>query len=419
MFKELKNRVRQRIVSEHNQLFSKEDIAESELRALILRVINTMNAREGLALTQADKDLIINELLDEFMGFGPIECYMRDPQVSEIMINGPKRVYIEKQGRKELTEVTFEDESHLMYLVYKLLAPTRRRVDELFPFTEISLPDGSRANIVIAPIAKNGPVVTLRKFLKNINTVEDLIKLGTLDKRMGDFLIASIRGCANIIFSGASSSGKTTTLNVLSYYLSEDERIVTIEDTAELHLSQDHVVRLEARQANIEGKGEITIRELFKNSLRMRPDRIILGEIRGAEALEMLQAICSGHKGSLVVLHADSPQDVVYRLETMVLTSGVPLKLETIHRHIAAAIDLIVQQEQFPDGARRITNITQVNGLKDGQVVLEDIFVYDIEGLDSRGDIQGRWRATGVIPKFYPLLKKIGIELPQETFHKG
>jgi pilus assembly protein CpaF len=235
---------------------------------------------------------------------------------------------------------------------------------------------------------------------------------------MSDFLVACIKAKVNVIFSGATGAGKTTTLGVLSSYIGDDERIVTIEDTAELHLNQEHVVRLETRSPNIEGKGEITIRELFKNSLRMRPERIILGEIRGAEALDMLQAICSGHTGSLAVTHANTPQEVIYRLETMILTSGVPINLEAIHRQMTAAMDIIVQQEQLTDGSRKVTYITQVNGLKDGQVVLEDIFVYDLEGIDKEGQVKGRWKATGVIPKFYPRFAKAGINLPKEIFNR-
>jgi pilus assembly protein CpaF len=249
-------------------------------------------------------------------------------------------------------------------------------------------------------------------------TAQDLIKLGALDKRMSDFLIASIKAKMNIVFTGATGAGKTTTLGVFSHYIPAGERIVTIEDTAELHLAQEHVVRLEARQPNIEGKGEISIRDLFKNSLRMRPERIILGEIRGAEALDMLQAICSGHTGSLAVLHAHTPQDTIYRLETMILTSGVSISLDAIHRQISAAINLIVQQEQLVDGSRKIINITQINGLKDNRVVLEDIFRYEVESIDAKGKIRGAWKATGIVPVFYQVFKKIGIDLPQEVFNK-
>lgn len=384
----------------------------------MLNILDNIISHEHLSLSEMDKERITTEIIDEFIGFGPIDNLLKDPYVTEIMINGPKKVYVERLGKVELTDITFDDEQQLMSLIYKMLAPTRRHVDETYPYTEISLKDGSRINIIIPPLAIDGPTITIRKFLKEIKTTEDLIKLNTLDKRISDFLIASIKAKINIVFSGASGAGKTTTLNVLSSYISDDERIVTIEDTAELHLSQEHVVRLEARQPNIEGRGEITIRELFKNSLRMRPDRIILGEIRGAEALDMLQAICSGHRGSLSVIHANLPQEVIYRIETMILTSGVPIIVEVIHRQIAAAINLIVQQEQLLDGPRKITHVTQVNGLKDNQVVLEDIFVFEQEGIDSEGKVKGRWRATGIIPSSYPAFIKAGIKLPKEIFNK-
>jgi len=419
MSKLLKKKIRSRLVSDFSQVFSKENVEPQELRGLIVRVLEEFNTRERLALRQADKERVIDELLDEFTGFGPLEPLLKNPQITEIMINGPDRVYVECAGKTELSNVTFDDEHQMMYLVYKILAPTRRRVDESYPYTDVSLKDGSRVNIIIPPLALNGPTITIRKFLQEMTTIETLISAGTLDRRMADLLIASIRAKINIVFSGATGAGKTTTLNVLSSYIPDDERVVTIEDTAELKLRQDHVVRLESRQPNIEGRGEVTIRDIFRNTLRMRPDRIILGEIRGAEALDMLQAICSGHAGSLSVLHANTPQDVIYRLETMILTSGVPISLEAIHRQIAAALNLIVQQEQMMDGSRKITHISQVRGLnKDGQVIIEDIFFYEIEGISQENKIVGRWRATGVVPAFYNVFKKMGITVPIEIFNK-
>src|SRR3989338_1384869 len=414
----LKDKIRQKVISEYSGLFSKETIEKEELREAVAKILEDIVYRERNSLSEADKKKIISEMIDELTGFGPIESLLKDPLVTEIMINGPKKVYVERLGKSQLTPITFNDEQQLMALIYKIIAPTRRHVDESYPYTEVSLRDGSRVNIVIPPLALNGPTITIRKFLKEINTVENLIKLGTLDKRMADFLVACIKAKINSIFSGATGAGKTTTLNVLSSYIGNDERVVTIEDTAELNLKQDHVVRLESRQPSIEGRGAVSIRELFKNSLRMRPDRIILGEIRGSEALDMLQAICSGHTGSLSVIHANSPRDVIYRIETMILTSGVPISLEAIYRQIATAINLIVQQEQLSDGSRKITHITEVNGLTDGQVCLNDIFVYDIDGVDTQGKIRGSWKATGKIPSFYPLLKKSGIVLSEEVFRK-
>lgn len=418
MSKAIKDKVRQKIISQHARLFSESNLSPNDLKAKIFRISEDIVKNECSNLTGEEKNKLISEIVDELTGFGPVETLLKDPLVTEIMINGPKRIYAEKKGKTELTDITFDDEAQLMYFISKMLAPTRKHVDEAFPYTEISLGDGSRVNIIIPPLALDGPVVTIRKFLKEIKVIEDLANLGTLDKRMSDFLVASIKARLNIIFAGATGAGKTTTVNVLSSYITADERIITIEDTSELQLSQEHVVRLESRQTNIEGKGEVSIRDLFKNSLRMRPDRIILGEIRGSEALDMLQAICSGHVGSLAVLHANSPQDVIYRLETMILTSGVPINMEAIHRQIATAVNLIVQQEQLLDGSRKITHITQINGIKDGRVVLEDIFVYEIKGINSEGKVSGAWRATGATPCFYPMFIKTGIDLPAGLFKK-
>lgn len=418
MLKPYKDKVRKRLISEYLYLLSQDPVIIKDVQDAINAVLDDMVKREHSIIPEQDRQKIISELVDDFIGFGPIESLIKDPEITEIMINGPKKIYAEKHGKTGLTGVTFDDEQQLMTFIYKILAATRRHVDESYPYTEIALKDGARANIIIPPLALNGPTITIRKFSKEITGVDDLIKMGTLEKRLSDFLIAAIKAKINIIFSGATGAGKTTSLNVFSAYIGNNERIITIEDTAELRLTQDHVVRLEVKQASIEGKGEIGIRELFRNSLRMRPDRIILGEIRGAEAIEMLQAICSGHKGSLSVIHANSPQDVIYRIENMILTSGMPISLEVIHRQVAAAINLIVHQEQLNDGSRKVMNITQINGLKDGRCVLEDIFVFQTEGSDSEDRIRGRWRAQGIIPVFYQTIKKAGIELPQEMFNK-
>jgi pilus assembly protein CpaF len=415
VIKTLKGKVRERLV---NKVFSLENATTEEYRKAVHQELDAVIHSEHLNLPLEEKNRIINEMTDELSGFGPIENLMKDRSVTEIMIVGAKKVYIERSGKKELSAIVFEDEQHLMQLVYKLLAPTRRRVDESFPYTEIALKDGSRINIIISPLSLEGPVITIRKFLKELKSIDDLINLGSLDRRMGEFLIACIKAKINIVFSGATGAGKTTTLNVLSSYIPNEDRVITIEDTAELRLNQDHVVRLESRRPNIEGKGEVLIGELFRNSLRMRPDRIIIGEIRGAEALDMLQAICSGHKGSLAVLHANSPQDVIYRLETMILTSGVSLTIEAIHRQIATAIEIIVQQEQFPDGSRKITHIAQVNGLDHSQAVVENIFVFDMEGADDQRIIKGKWHATGIVPKCLSKLAKFGIDLPAGIFNK-
>ena len=324
MVRIIKDKIRKQFIAKHASLFTDEKSDSVEIRNATVYLLDDIIMREHMKVNDKDKKKVIDELSDEFSGLGPIESLVNDPNITEIMINGPQKVYIEKYGETQLSEVAFDNEQQLMALVYKILAPTRRRVDELYPYTDVSMKDGSRVNIIIPPLALNGPTITIRKFSKEIHSVDDLVKLSTMDKHMAEFMVNCIKAKANIIFSGATGSGKTTTVGVLSGYINDRERIVTIEDTAELHLSQEHVVRLEARTPNIEGKGGVTIRDLFNNCLRMRPERIILGEIRSSEALDMLQAICSGHTGSLAVLHANSPQEVIYRLETMILSSGVP-----------------------------------------------------------------------------------------------
>jgi len=419
MDKKLKEKIKKKLITDYRGLFSQQgQFDENELRRAFNEIFDDLAQDEHILVPLNDRQALMTEFLVEFIGFGPIEDLLKDPSITEIMINGAKKIFIEKDGHKQLSKVTFESEEQLRHLVDKILMPTRRHVDEFFPFTDVSLKDGSRVNIIIPPLALDGVTVTIRKFLETIKKVEDLLAIGTLDKRMADFLIACMKAKMNIIIGGATGSGKTTTLGVLSTYINNQERIITIEDTAELHLFQEHVVRLETRQPNIEGKGEVTTRDLFRNSLRMRPQRIILGEIRGGEALDMLQAICSGHTGSLAVIHANTPEDVIYRLETMILTSGVPVGLDAIHRQIAAAVNIMIQQDQLVDGTRKITHIAQVNGLHNGRAVLEDIFYYDIEDVDQNGKVIGRWKSTGIVPCFYPMLKKAGVALPKEIFNK-
>jgi pilus assembly protein CpaF len=414
----LKGRVREDFLAKYSSVLFKSAGNKNEVAGVVRNILEGILSQPRSPLKEQERENIINELVDEFAGLGPIEQLMMDPDVTEIMINGTHNVYVEKFGKKVLTGMRFDSDQQLMYVIQKILSPTRRRVDESVPYTDICLPDGSRVNIIIPPLALDGPTITIRKFLKKIVNAEDLITLGTLDRRMADFLIACIKAKANIIFAGATGSGKTTTVGVLSSYIGNDERTITIEDTAELHLAQDHVVRLETKPPNIEGKGEITIRDLFRNTLRMRPQRIILGEIRSAEALDMLQAMCSGHSGALSVIHADTPQDVLHRLETMILMSGIPISLEAIHRQIVSALHLVIQQDQLVDGQRKITRISQVNGLKDGWVNLEDLFYYEIENVDKEGKVHGRFKATGVVPVFYPIFAKRGVVLNKDIFNK-
>ena len=414
MSKELKEKVRYRL-KEHSHIFTKEKINEQELRFTVARIVEEIRIRERLQLDENGSKKIIDELIDEFMGFGPLKALLEDKAVTEIMVNGPKKVYVEKEGKMFLSDITFENNQHLLYIIQKILMPTRRHVDELSPFTDVSLPDGSRVNIIIPPVSLTGPVITIRKFFKEFGSIEDLVTLDTLSRDMADFLIAAIRAKLNIIFSGATGSGKTTTLNILSGYISARERIVTIEDTAELKLNQEHVVSLEARPGNIEGKGDITIRDLFRNTLRMRPGRIILGEVRSGEPLDMLQAMCSGHDGSLAVLHASSPLDVVSRIETMILTSGINIPVWAIKKQIASSLNLIIQQEQLADGSRKITHITEARGLDKDELVLQDLFSYEIEGVED-SKVKGTWKKHGVVPLFFSRFKKKGVELNEAIF---
>ncbi len=415
MSKDIKNKIRHYLKEEYGHIFSREDLKEEQLRYTISGIIDELKNRERLQIDEAASKKIIDELIDEFLGFGPLKPLLEDKSITEIMVNGPGKVYIEKDGKTTLSDVRFESSQHLSHIIQKILSPTRRHVDEMSPFADVSLPDGSRVNIIIPPLSLIGPVLTIRKFMKEFGDIGDLIRQDTLSKNMADFLTACIRAKLNIIFSGATGAGKTTTLNILSSYIADEERVVTIEDTAELRLRQEHVVSLEAKPGNIEGKGEVSIRELFKNSLRMRPGRIIIGEIRSGEALDMLQAMCSGHNGSLAVLHASSPQDAISRIETMILTSGVNISVWAIRRQIASSLNLIVQQEQLADGSRKITHIAEVRGIEKDELILQDLFSYEIESMRD-GKIVGNWKNHGIIPLFFNRFRKTGVELGEEVF---
>jgi pilus assembly protein CpaF len=371
---------------------------------------------ENLALTQKMRDLLVEAVVDEILGLGPIEPLLADPEVTEVMVNGPKQIYVEKKGKLILTDTTFEDDTHVLRIIERIVAPLGRRIDESSPMVDARLKDGSRVNAIIPPLAVKGPSVTIRKFSKIPYQIEDMIRFGTLTQKMATFLEACVNGRMNIIVSGGTGSGKTTTLGVLSSYIPEGERIVTIEDAAELQLRQPHVVTLETRPANLEGKGEITIRHLVKNSLRMRPDRIVIGEVRGGEALDMLQAMNTGHDGSLATLHANSPRDVMARLETMVLMAGTELPVRAIREQIASAVQLIVHQSRLRDGSRKITHITEVQKMEGDVIVLQDIFHFEWIGMDENGKVIGEMKPTGLRPLFLPALMAQGISLPQDIF---
>jgi pilus assembly protein CpaF len=359
---------------------------------------------------------IAGEIVDEIMGYGPITSLLNDPEVSEIMVNGPDQVYVERNGILELTDVFFRDNDHVMNIIDRIVSPLGRRIDESMPMVDARLPDGSRVNAIIPPLSLNGPVITIRKFSRDPFTVEDLINFGTLTPPMAAFLEACVRARLNIVVSGGTGSGKTTTLNVLSSFIPPSERIVTIEDAAELQLRQPHVVALESRPPNIEGKGAITIRDLVRNALRMRPDRIIVGEVRSGEALDMLQAMNTGHDGSLTTGHANSPRDMLSRLETMVLMAGMDLPVRAIREQISSAIDLIIQQSRLRDGSRRITHITEVLGMEGEVIVLQDLYTFRQTGIDRDGKIKGYFSCTGIRPKFMDIIEACGIKLPPNVF---
>jgi len=399
-----------------NNLDPRLDLSDAKaVRSNIEEMFNKFLDEDGTVITRVERQKMLESILDEILGFGPIEPLLKDDTITEVMVNGPFRCYVERKGKLLLSDVTFQSDEHVMRIVERIIAPIGRRVDESKPYEDARLPDGSRVNIIIPPLALNGPVVTIRKFPKYRITVEDYIKFGTATAEMMEFLRACVEARLNMFISGGTGSGKTTLLNIMSGFIPEDERIVTIEDAAELRLVQDHVVRLESRAANIEGKGAVTIMDLVKNSLRMRPERIVVGEIRGGEALSMLQAMNTGHDGSLSTGHANSPRDMLARLETMCLMAGVDLPARAIKEQIASALDVIVQISRLKDGSRKVTNITEVQGMEGEAIVLQDVFVFEQTGY-VEGKVQGRLRPTGIRPKFSEKFEAAGIKLPQGVF---
>lgn len=404
----------------HKQILSelKDDNVEEIIPKLDAMAIDIIKEDESFR-GKIDRKKVVEELINDLTGFGPINPLLMDEEVTEVMVNGPNHVYVERKGKLELTHVQFRDNEHVLNIIEKIVSPLGRRIDESSPMVDARLPDGSRVNAIIPPLALNGPTITIRKFAKDPYTIDDLIRFGTVTREMAIFLEACVKANLNIFVSGGTGSGKTTTLNVLSNFIPENQRIVTIEDAAELQLGQEHVISLESRPPNIEGKGSITIRDLVRNSLRMRPDRIVIGEVRGGEALDMLQAMNTGHDGSLATGHSNSPRDMIARLETMVLLAGVELPVRAIREQIAGAVDLIIQQSRLKDGSRKIVNITEVQGLEGDVIVLQDIFSFRQEGIDGNGKIIGKLVPTGVRPKFYEQLETSGIHVPASVFIEG
>ncbi|HEX2947179.1 MAG TPA: CpaF family protein [Clostridia bacterium] len=418
-FESLKEKIHAKIIEGVNTNAIKDidsDGNDENLEKEISDIVEKFLDEEGTFITKLDKQKLITEIIDETIGFGPINQFIHDTSVSEIMVNGPDMVYLEKKGRLVLSDITFKDDQHVMKVIEKIVAPLGRRIDESSPMVDARLPNGSRVNVIIPPLALNGPTITIRKFSEKPFTVKDLINFGTLTPEVAMLLKACVEARLNIVVSGGTGSGKTTTLNVISSFIPEDERIVTIEDAAELQMAQEHVVRLETRPPNVEGKGAVTIRDLVRNSLRMRPDRIVVGEVRSGEALDMLQAMNTGHDGSLTTGHANSPRDMLSRLETMVLMAGMELPIKAIREQISSAIDLIVQQSRLKDGSRKITHITEITGMEGDVVTMQDIFVFKQQGRDEKGHIMGSLKPTGIKPKFADKLEDAGIILPADIF---
>lgn len=422
-YQELKLKIHRKIMSkmseDEQEALSGSKLTPFEIQEIVSDYCNRALDEESIIVSRGERLQIIEDVCDEILGLGPIEPLLKDETISEIMINGPFQVFVERKGKLYLTDIQFQDDTHVMNVIEKILSPLGRRVDEASPMVDARLADGSRVNIIIPPLALGGPTVTIRKFSKSKLEVKDLIKFGSLDQRMADFLEACVRARLNILVSGGTGSGKTTTLNTLSSFIPHDDRIVTIEDAAELKLQQEHVVRLESRPPNIEGEGTITIRDLVRNALRMRPDRIIVGEVRSGEALDMLQAMNTGHDGSLTTAHANSPRDALTRLETMVLMSGMDLPVKAIRNQISSAMDLIIQQSRIFDGSRKITYISEVQGMEGDTIILQDIFRYVQDRIDENGKSIGHFESTGLQPIFLDKFRVHGVDVPLSLFDNG
>ncbi|RPI99927.1 MAG: CpaF family protein [Chloroflexi bacterium] len=414
-YQDLKFRVQNKLLSE---LDTGVDPHSPEVRTTIEELFAAILSEESIVLGRAERQRLFEAIVAEILGFGPLEPLLADDTITEIMVNGPKNIYIERAGNLLRSNVTFEDEDHVLRVLDRIVAPLGRRIDESSPTVDARLPDGSRVNAVIRPIALCGPTITIRKFSKRPFTVEDLIRFGTLTPEIAEFLRACVIGKLNIVVSGGTGSGKTTLLNVLSGFIPNDERIVTIENAAELQLRQEHVVSLESRPSNIEGRGEISIRDLVVNSLRMRPDRIVVGECRAGEALDMLQAMNTGHEGSLTTAHSNSPRDSLSRLEVMCLMAGMDLPVRAIREQVASAIELIVHEERMRDGTRKLVKVTEVQGMEGDVITMSDIFEFEQTGLEA-GKVIGRIRPTGLRPKFIDKIEAAGIHLPPSVFGIG
>jgi pilus assembly protein CpaF len=414
---EVHDRVQELLVEALGPRLYDDALSDGELRELVHTRLRELLDEEGLALSAQEKAHIIQQIGDTVLGLGPVEPFVRDPDVTEIMVNGPGAVYVERGGKLHLTDAAFRSEEDLRRTIEKIVARVGRRIDESSPYVDARLADGSRVNAIIPPLAIHGSALTIRKFAADPYTASDLVGFGTMPTDVSQFLQTCVRGRLNIIVSGGTGAGKTTLLNVLSSFLPEDERIITIEDAAELRLQQPHVVSLEYRPPNIEGRGEVSIRDLVRNALRMRPDRIVVGEVRGGEALDMLQAMNTGHDGSISTIHANAPRDVLSRLETMAMMAGMDLTVRAVREQTAAAIDLIVHLARLQDGTRRVTHVTEIVGMEGDAITLQDLFAFDFSpGLDERGRVLGQLSASGLRPHFVERVAERGVRIPLELF---
>jgi pilus assembly protein CpaF len=412
-FAKIKSRVHSRLVEEMQD----EDTAEREdIVSKIGELVNEVLATSGTPLPRNERARLVESLINDVLGLGPLEQLLNDPEVSEIMINGYRQIYVEQRGRLTLSPVAFESNGQLLQVIDRVVSSIGRRVDESSPMVDARLKDGSRVNVIIPPLALTGPTMTIRKFAAEKLNIDDLIRFNSVTREMAEFLRACVRSRLNILVSGGTGSGKTTTLNIISNFIQEDERIITVEDAAELQLQQEHVVTLESRPPNVEGRGRISIRDLVINCLRMRPDRIVVGECRGGEALDMLQAMNTGHDGSLTTVHANSPNDTMNRLETLVLMAGADLPSRAIREQIASAIDIVVQQARLRDGTRKVTNISEVIGIENERIQLQDLFAFKQTGVDQEGRVKGYFTATGIVPQCMEHLLESGEEVPISIF---
>jgi pilus assembly protein CpaF len=391
-------------------------VEEAQAREQIREATNRLLIEESAPLSLAQRQAVVKQVEDEVLGHGPLEPLLADPAVADILVNGHDQVYVERKGKLELTNVRFHDNAHLMNIIDRIVSAVGRRIDESSPMVDARLKDGSRVNVIIPPLALDGPVLSIRRFAVEKLTVDDLINFGTLTDPVAQTLRAIVRLRMNVLISGGTGAGKTTLLNILSSFIPANERIVTIEDSAELQLRQPHVVRLETRPSNIEGRGEVTQRELVRNSLRMRPDRIVVGEVRGAEALDMLQAMNTGHDGSLTTVHANTPRDALGRIETMVSMTGISFPMKALRAQIASAVHIVVQTSRHEDGKRRVTSVAEINGMEGDIITMSEIFTFVRTGTDAGGNVQGQLKPTGVVPSFHRTLEARGIDLPVSVF---